>query len=47
MNTYVQDFVEHVIAIRLFLNRFKKNLSGVMQDMSYPQLTDSNYILTQ
>lgn len=46
MNTYVQDFVEHVIAIRPYLNCLKKK-SGVMQDMSYPQLTDSNYILTQ
>lgn len=47
MNTYVQDFVEHVIAIRPYLNCFKKKNSGVMQDMGYPQLTDSNYILTQ
>lgn len=43
MNTYVQDFVDHVIATGLYLNCFKKNLSGVMQDMGYPQLTDSNY----
>lgn len=44
MITYVQDFVDHGIATRLYLNCFKKkNLSGVMQDMGYPQLTDSNY----
>lgn len=43
MITYVQDFVDHGIATRLYLNCFEKNLSDVVQDMGYPQLTDSNY----